>query len=487
MDRNITQIMEEIGEQVSHFIRNYVIPIIQEFFYTVSRGIDGIVEVLSSKNHSYKAEFITYDEILMKSNRGFCLDGRNCLARSEPNVLVCAPSGAGKSTVISIPSLLKIDGSVICNDPSMEQYHKTAGYLISKGYNVEVLNFAQITNTFYNPISQIHNTADAQKIAGMLVRNVLQNPGDPFWNLSATNLIALSIRILLRHEKQYRNFANVRHLIQLLTFEPKSVDALVAQTNAQDIIADYKSFIAQDTKLRTSIIATAMSALQIFADPIVAKVTSKDTLDLESIRKRKTVIFIHSSTSDMKYYSTLISIFFEQTTKVIMSKLPEKEDNYVFFILDELSSMYLPSLEIVIANIRKYKGSLLCILQSFQQLINIYGREQANAIRMNCFAKVYMAGLDHTTASELSQQLGKYEWIDEETGKKHIRELATPDEVRMLPRDKAILICGNYNPMKLTLTPYYNNPFLKLRTEIPIPYTNTAIDETPVELITNDE
>lgn len=70
---------------------------------------------------------------------------------------------------------------------------------------------------------------------------------------------------------------------------------------------------------------------------------------------------------------------------------------------------------------------------------------------------------------------------------KSTSELATPDEVRMLPRDKAILICGNYNPMKLTLTPYYNNPFLKLRTEIPIPYTNTAIDETPVELITNDE
>ncbi|HRI34695.1 MAG TPA: type IV secretory system conjugative DNA transfer family protein, partial [Saprospiraceae bacterium] len=178
-----------------------------------------------------------------------------------------------------------------------------------------------------------------------------------------------------------------------------------------------------------------------------------------------------------------ISIFFEQTTKVLMSKLPEKEDNYVFFILDELSSLYLPSLEIIISNIRKYKGSLLCILQSFQQLINIYGREQANAIRMNCFAKMYFAGLDHQTASELSQQLGKYEWIEEENNKKHTRELATADEIRMMPRDKAILICGNYNPMKLTLMPYYNNPFLKLRTQIPVPQHKGQLDDEPVELI----
>lgn len=480
---DIKRALEDVGGKVAYFTRNYLVPIFQEFLHGVANFIDNLVELFSKKSHTYDAKFITYEEVLSRYNKGFCLDGRRCLARDEPNVLVCAPSGAGKSTVISIPSLLKADASIICNDPSGEQYLKTAGYLISQGYDVQVINFSQINGTFYNPIARIYGTADAQKIAGMLVRNVLNTPSDPFWSISASNLISLCIRILLHQDRKYQNFANVRHVVQLLTFEPKEIDKLVAQTNAQDIISDYKSFIAQDTKLRTSIIATAMSALQIFADPIVAKVTSKDTVDLETLRKKKTAIFLHSSTSDMKYYATLISIFFEQTTKVLMTKLPEKEDNYVFFILDELSSLYLPSLEIIIANIRKYKGSLLCILQSFQQLINIYGREQANAIRMNCFAKMYFAGLDHQTASELSQQLGKYEWTEDETGKKHTRELATADEIRMMPREKAILICGNYNPMKLTLTPYYNNPFLKLRTQIPVPQHKGQLDEEPVELL----
>ncbi|MDB5227828.1 MAG: hypothetical protein JWN78_2021 [Bacteroidota bacterium] len=480
---NIKRALEDAVNKLVYYTRNYFVPIFQEFLQGFSNFIDSLIDLLTKKDHSYQAEFITYYEVLSKYNKGFCLDGRRSLARSQPNVLVCAPSGAGKSTVVSIPSLLKIEGSIICNDPSGEQYLKTAGYLASQGYDIHVINFSKINNTFYNPIARIYGTADAQKVAGMLVRNVLQNPNDPFWNLSASNLIALTIRILLHHEVKYQNFANIRHIIQLLSFEPKEVDKLVAQTNANDIISDYKSFIAQDTKLRTSIIATAISALQIFADPIVAKVTGADTLDLESLRKKKTVIYLHSSTSDLKYYSTLISIFFEQTTKVLMSKLPEKDDQYVFFILDELSSLYLPSLEIIIANIRKYKGSLLCILQSFQQLINIYGKEQANAIRMNCFAKLYFAGLDHITSEELSRTLRKYHYL-EETGKKQIRELATPDEIRMMPRDRAILICGNHNPMKLQLTPFYNNPFLKLRTQIPTPNIKGKLDDEEVELIT---
>lgn len=461
---------------------NYIIPTIEELFRLLGDFLHMLyIELFTDTtvNHDYKSEFVTIDDVLSKSNRGFCLDGRRSLIRKTPNVMVLAPSGSGKTTVTSIPSILKIEGSIIINDPSKEQYLKTSGYLTSQGYDIQVVNFAEPTGTFYNPMARINDAADAQKVANMLVRNVLHNPNDPFWSLSATNLISLVIRVLLCYDKSYQNFANVRHVVQMFVIDTAQADRLVANTKRQDIINDYKNFISQDNKLKTSVVATSMTALQIFADPIVADVTSKDTLNLESLRVKKTAIFLHSNTSDMQYYSALISIFFEQSTKALMTNLPsEKEPYYVFYILDELSSLYLPSLENMVANCRKYNINIMCILQSFQQLIAIYGKERADSIRMNCYAKVYFPGMDFITSEELSKQLGKYTYFEDEEGKrKSVRELMTSDELRTMDSNNAVLIAGNNQPMKLKLTPYYENPFLKMKTNIPAPKFSSTESE----------
>jgi type IV secretory pathway TraG/TraD family ATPase VirD4 len=271
---------------------------------------------------------------------------------------------------------------------------------------------------------------------------------------------------LLQHEpEQYRNFVNVRHLILNITANPKLLDTLIARTGNMQLVQEYKSYLGFDIKLQTSIQATCLAALQIFTDPFVALVTANDTLDIDQLRRKKTVIYIHSNTSDMKYYSTLISILFEQITKSIMSSLPADNDLPVYFILDECGSLFLPTLQIIASNCRKYKAGLLLILQTYEQLIDIYGKQEAESVRANCFARMYMGATSHPTSIELSQQLGKYEWEDEH-GKKGVRDLMLPDEIRKLSSSRAILICANYAPLLLKLTPAYDNPFLRLKTRI---------------------
>ena len=184
----------------------------------------------------------------------------------------------------------------------------------------------------------------------------------------------------------------------------------------------------------------------------------------------------------MKYYSTLISILFEQITKEIMSSLPTEKDLPVYFILDECSSLYLPTLQITASNCRKYKAGLLLILQNNEQLIDIYGKQEAESIRSNCFARMYMGATSHPTSMELSQQLGRYEWEDDK-GKRGIRELMTPSEIRQLSSNRAILICSNYAPLLLKLTPVYDNPFLKLKTRIQPPVLERRLPDEEVALL----
>jgi type IV secretory pathway TraG/TraD family ATPase VirD4 len=248
---------------------------------------------------------------------------------------------------------------------------------------------------------------------------------------------------------------------------PKIFDQLVLQTGSAQLINEYKNFLAYDTKLRTSILATSVAALQIFSDNEVVKVTARDTLQIEDIRKEKLAIFIHCNISDTTYYSVLISIFFEQICKEIMSKLPDNGDRYIQIVLDEFSSMFLPSIQVVISNIRKYMGNILLLCQDYAQIENIYGALDAQAIRNNCIAKLYMAGLSYSVAKDISQELGRFEYTKD--NRHATRELLTADEVRTIGADEAILIYGNVEPIRLKLTPYYTNPLMKLRTDM-IPF-----------------
>lgn len=445
----------------------YFTAILEESFNYIHKGVDSVSYELIKKpiDHSYKSEFIKPDEILSSKNDGFCLDGKNCLSINNPHSMIIGGSGSGKTSNVVIPSIYKSNHNLIINDPSQEIYNNTSGLLKSKGYTIKVINFSDATlSSSYNPLFRIKDKSDAHKIAQMFVRSVLGKGKDPFWNISASSIISLVIRVQLFQEKQFQTLANTLHLLQQLSFNPKIFDQLVLQTGSTQLINEYKNFLAYDTKLRTSILATSVAALQIFSDNEVAKVTARDTLQIEDIRKEKLAIFIHCNISDTTYYSVLISIFFEQICKEIMSKLPENGDRHVQIVLDEFSSMFLPSIQVVISNIRKYMGNILLLCQDYAQIENIYGALDAQAIRNNCIAKLYMAGLSYSVAKDISQELGRFEYTKD--NRHATRELLTADEVRTISADEAILIYGNVDPIRLKLTPYYANPLMKLRTDM---------------------
>lgn len=442
--------------------------LLEESFNYLHKGVDSISHELIKKptNHSYKSEFIQQDEILSSKNDGYCLDGKNCLSIKKPHTLIVGGSGSGKSSNIVIPSVCKSNHNLLINDPSQEIYANTSGYLHSKGYTIKVINFSDASlSSSYNPLFRIKDSSDAHKIAQMFVRSVLGKGKDPFWNISASGIISLVIRVLLYQEPYYQTLSNTLHLLQQLSFNPKIFDVLIANTGSSQLINEYKNFLTYDVKLRTSILATAVAALQFFSDNEVAKVTATDTLQIEDIRKEKIAIYIHCNISDATYYSVLISIFFEQLCKELMAKLPDNGDRHVQIILDEFSSMYLPSIQIVISNIRKYMGNVLLLCQDYAQIENIYGANDAQSIRNNCIAKLYMAGLSYSVAKDVSQELGRYEYTND--NRNTVRELLTADEVRTIGANEAILIYGNVSPIKLNLTPFYANPFMKLKSDIP--------------------
>jgi type IV secretory pathway TraG/TraD family ATPase VirD4 len=118
----------------------------------------------------------------------------------------------------------------------------------------------------------------------------------------------------------------------------------------------------------------------------------------------------------------------------------------------------------------------MLIIQDFNQLVNCYGKHDADAIRANCFSKLYFSGASLETAKELEQILGKFEYKDKDKNKV-VRSLMTNDEIRTMKANQALLICGHHAPIKAKLTPYYKNLKYKNYHLIPPPEITSAVPE----------
>lgn len=428
------------------------------------------------KKKGYHADFATEGSLLSRWNYGFSLTGRKQITVKDSfmNCLVAGSTGSGKTQVSLLSGLFAMRSSYIVHDPSSELFAKSAGYLKQKGYDVKVLHFSKPEiSAGFNPMSRVNSSSEIQKLASMLVRTSLSSgKEDPFWTSQAIALLAILIAILKTQPPEFQNLFNVRVLLNQLNAatenENNPVDELFSRFADPILYNEYKSVITLDDKLLSSIIATAKSALTIFADESVARVTATDTIDFSDFRKQPTVLYLQNSISDQKYYSVLTSIFFEQLTSYLLSRFPEDKEQSIFLFIDEFSSLRVPVFPAAFANVRKHRAGIMAVVQDFNQVVGSYGKQDAEAIRANCFAKVYFGGGSLETTQELEKIVGRYTYKDED-GKKETRPLLTNDEIRMLKHNRALLICGSHPPILARMRPAYKSLRYRRYMAIPAP------------------
>lgn len=415
---------------------------------------------------------------------------------SYANVLLVGPSGSGKSQRIIIKNLVALKNcSLIVNDPSMELYYATSAYL-QQYFKILTLNFSSSKiSCGYNILSRIKRPNDINKIADMLTRGTLgKGGGEMFWILQTKALLTAFITLVVYQPEQYRNMANVLHLLNLFATDPKKVDALVVKTKDNKLLLAYKTFVVMPPKTLQSIIASASAALNLFSDPEIARVTAYDSFSIQNLRDQPTVLFLHNSVSDQAYINTLNGIVFTQLFGEILNKLPEKHHLDLHFILDEASSLFIDGYATYLANTRKARVSNLICTQSIGQLRTLYGDESKNIVA-NTWTKIFLAGnTDIETLKEIELLAGKT-ITKGANGSERVTSLISVDAIRQLPKNRTLILSGNNPIIKGRTSPYYKSftyrkyrllPPLELLGDIPdapIPF----LCEESTEMDTNDE
>lgn len=424
------------------------------------------------RKQSYDDDFGDVSEAILPNNKGIWIGaGKIDREMSFRHCCLIAPSGGGKTSGILIPTALELDNcSVVILDLAKEFFDKTARHFQQKGFSPKILDFTSEISIGFNPLVCANTNTELNLLGEALFATATKNSKDAFWPNMAARFTVLMFKIQKKLPVEHQNLGNTLHLITSLQGSPRKVDQLFAKYADDKLFEEYRAMAGFEGKLLSNILATAQSALGIFGDENVAKVTSRNTLNFEEFRKQKIALFIHMNVADAKYLSPLIEIYFNQFFRFCMSRIPdEKKENDIFVLADEAGSFTIPGFPEAIANLRKFRVSLTIAIQGAKsQLVERYGKENAETILANCYHKIVFPGMELSLAKELETRMGKWSFTDED-GRQTRREVITISELIHLEEGTALYIAGPNRPTIITLHPYYENIRMERKTKLSPP------------------
>ncbi|MCB9233945.1 MAG: type IV secretory system conjugative DNA transfer family protein [Bacteroidia bacterium] len=441
----------------------------------------------------YNAQFGNLKSIASSREYGFCVDGINSISlqNSYTNAVLIGGTGTGKSTKVIIPSIISMSGaSYLIHDPSGELLTACQGALVADGYQIEVIDLLNASRSSgFNPLSRIKTKSDASYIASTLVQSQNKgSSGDRFWSDSAISLITCIISALLKFPPQFRNMANVRHLLIALAGDINSLDILFSKIADRDpeLFDSFRAIKNNAEKTLQGIISQANSVVNsLFDSEEIRKVTAFDSIDIRKVRERKTAIFIQNSVMTQEFLGPVTSIIFTQIISELMEKLPT-DDQLDFFCLIDEAAAFSMNWPLILSNSRKYRIGSLLALQSYEQLEHQYGPASATTIMANAFAKIYLPNQSLKTCRDLELIMGKFQFEDEEKKQTKVRPLMTADEIRQIDPNEAIMIAGGNPPFRMKMTPWFKGPY-KQFVNLPADPRNPEIpfDQIPLLPIPN--
>lgn len=226
---------------------------------------------------------------------------------------------------------------------------------------------------------------------------------------------------------------------------------------------------------RASYMSVVYEKLTLFNDSGICGLTSNSDFTPKSLAENPTALFLKIPDEKTTRHN-LAAIFILDLYKALIKVASANKDlslkRNVYFILDEFGNM--PKIEnfdkmITVGRSRKIWFNM--IVQSYQQLNNVYGDKAADIIKGNCGVKMFIGSNDIGTCKEFSELCGNITVITKSTSSSdrdtsistsnqtQVRPLIYPSELQRLNKQgdigNAIIVTfGNY-PLKTFFTPSF--------------------------------
>lgn len=418
------------------------------------------------------------------------------------NTLVLGGSGSGKTRGYVMPNILQAHSSYIITDPKGEILEK-AGYFLTKikGYKVRVLNLDEKADSdYYNPFVYIHPERPGyeERVLDLIETIIVntdggekKNSSDPFWPM-AERLFLQSIFFFVADGfvEEDRNMNTVHMLISMLKIAEEAdnmdsdLDLFVRQFKKEHGekhigVQQYEEFRNKAAgKTAKSVVISAVARLAPFKTSEVRRLFERDSMLLDRVGEEKTAIFVvvPPTTSTFNFIAGMLFTQLFQELQYCATQKHKHEGQRlpvpVRFILDEFSNTcVIPNFVKILAYARSFGIGITPILQSLEQIKNMYEKEWGVIID-NCNTLLYLGSITHMDTLEyMSKLVGKGTFDKRTTGMTRGRsgsssrnedvvgrELMLPDDIRRLPKKDCLFLVGGRYPFYSEKYKYESHP-----------------------------
>ena len=419
------------------------------------------------------------------------------------SVLLSASTRSGKGVSIVVPNLLNWPHSLVALDIKGENYTITAGYRAAHGQAVYAFSpFDDEGRSHrWNPLSSVRSD-EFHRVGDLLGVGQVFYPNDgsgtsseAFFNDQARNLF-LGLGLLLLESPELPR--TVGEMLRQASGKGRSLREHLASTIASraesarplsnECTDALQRLLSNSDNTLSSIVATFVAPLTIFADAIVDAATSADDFRLEDVRRRLMSIYVRIPPHRLASARPLVNLFFSQLVSLNTQHLPEQDSTLKYQCLlvdDEFTAMGRVS---VITNaaafLAGYNIRLLTVIQAMSQLDAVYGDKEARTFATNHGLQVLFAPREQRDADEYSAMLGFFTERATSRGRSRSfsshghsstsqneseqrRALLMPQEFKELGSEREVIVLENCKPILADKIRYYREKAFKARLLLP--------------------
>ena len=339
------------------------------------------------------------------------------------NCIVVGSSGSGKTASIIIPKLLETTkSSIVCSVSKRRVVDQFIPVFKQRGYKTVDINFSQPEKSdfCFDPIQYIKSEEDVAYLSNAIIMNnprKLQSHADIYWDTCSINLLNAIICMTIAtkdHATMDDVLANVDRLhVQsgcdhIKTTLDYYFDKFLMNDPTSFTSSNWSVFSKlESTKTAGCVLSSLQTDLAVmFTTGLREQIKRKPCIDIESIGKTKTAMFITTSAMNPAL-SGFVNVFYGQIFRTLFETAMECK-NYrlpirTSMLYDDFAvSGALKDFPQYTSIIREANMDYTILLQSQSQLAKFYGEYGAKEIINNSDTYVYLGSNDFETSRTIS-------------------------------------------------------------------------------------
>ncbi len=414
----------------------------------------------------------------------FYENGRKYFDDSEAHIAVIGRTGKGKSQIGSLPFIHNsiISGnSFIVLDPKGECYRKTSCYA-EQNHDVRCIDFRNPRNspTKWNPLYSIKEmlkseNLDLNDIGSSMLSEMSDDiypisvNEDHFWPEAAGQFFKGLVYTLLElADDEEINIDSVSALME------KAESKIRYSTNIKELFEflsknslarrNLETYISAPNDTRASIHSVAVAGMRVFSQSKgLMNMICQDTLHINDLDINEKPLAIYIIVPDeTSTYDSLAGLLVSQLTQHFIRLAQDKYNgrlpHRMNIILEEVGSIgksikMLPNL---MTASRSRNIRLMLVLQSYSQLVDVYGQSNAETINASIGITMGFSTNSWETLNEWSQRCGEREV--ERNGAIVKEPILTASQLAAMPTATALIMIDN-KYKHISHFPFYNEMY----------------------------